>query len=172
MIQLDGTSESKVADPQQTPESPPSRAKGVKKRCVDVFKPKKRSQTIQNNAKVADTEKMGEETPLRIVSPRTTDQEPAPSAVKQRAFSFKKRHTNRRSGASLSESAQEEQNAGSATDISFQSPARRQSMAIGMNELPASPTREAALTSHPIVREGERREEGEERFKMPLTIRE
>lgn len=176
MIQFDSASDSKVSLSPADPDSPrPSRTSTAKKCCTTVFKSKKRTQSSLHDGLDADeARKDDKEAPMRVVSPRATDVEPVPSTTKRRTFSFKKRHSHKSSPTSPARqfhtSIHPPTSGGHVpvTDVSYQSPARRQSVAMGRIELPTSPTREAALTSHPINMTNGRREDDDDKFETPM----
>tara|TARA_R110002003_G_scaffold121_23_gene10856 strand:+ start:34250 stop:34777 length:528 start_codon:yes stop_codon:yes gene_type:complete len=162
-----------------------------------MFGSKKRTGTGLSHVEARDDIEE-DNSPMHVISPRATNYDPLASAsiaatprAKQRTSSFKTRHSNHASQAvaalhvnwpapqEADRLDEDEAMSGGAshlpvTDMPYQSPVRSQrrkeSMVVGVGGLPASPTREAALTSHPVgkkVEEGDR--ESEERFETPAS---
>jgi hypothetical protein len=175
MIQVDGANESKhAAEPLI---KPPSRASTAKERCTHVFRgAKKRTKSGLSNFSAPESHD-DTEIPLRIVSPRATNVEPAMTPARTRTFSFKKRHSNISSKSKKSDDialplptspARHHQSTVQApvsgdhvpaTDVPYESPAKRQSAAMG------------ALTSHPIVKgDNGRRDSGDKEYETPLGM--
>jgi hypothetical protein len=178
MVQLDGAAESKPAAA-EPPIKPSSRASTAKERCTHVFRgARKRTKSGLSNLSGPEGQE-DNEAPMRIISPRATTLEPAPALDRTRTFSFKKRHSNMStksknsdnlalalpsptSPAKNNQSVVQASVSGDhvpATQVPYESPARRQSVAMG------------ALTSHPIVKgDNGRRESGEEKYDAPLGM--
>jgi hypothetical protein len=195
MLQLDGASNSK---PIITKTSSPSRNNsprpGVRKRIVNMFGSKKRTESGLSNVEARDDIEE-DNSPMHFISPRATDYDPLASAsiaatprAKQRTSSFKTRHSSQASQAVAAlhvnwpapqqanrldedEAMSEGANHLPVTDMPYQSPMRSQrrkeSMVVAVGGLPFSPTREAALTSHPVGKVEEWDRESEERFETP-----
>ena len=203
MLQFDGSSESNPAkNPFDDPEpsaspTPLRRSNTVKKRFANIFGGrKKRKETVVEDQPTDEEE--APEQPMQVVSPRATACEPAtPRNTRQRAFSFKKRHSGgKNKSASTSQrnslvalvamqaiapvtitaptGTDIEKTLGKTgghspfTDVPFQSPDRREGVGVRM---PVSPTRDAALTSHPIakVEVDVQSEASEEWYETPVS---
>ena len=172
MVQLDGSSESKPS-PSSPPLKTPARTNTIRKRFANLFGTNKRTETGLNDFIQAD-EPVDDNSPMRVLSPRATEYNPSTSTstatpraprARQRTFSFKHRQSNRISKVpSLTASTAPQPDANEVlssggdvpvTDAAYQSPLcqpRKDSMGMGGVGMPTSPTREAALTSHPVVR--------------------
>lgn len=174
MMQLDGASESKLT-------SPPSRTSTAKKRCSNVFRSrsKKRANSSLDVIDARDdNDNDDNDAPMRVVSPRATEIEPVHSAARKRTFSFKKRLSNNDKKAPPTSPARHHHAAVEApttaghvpvTDMPYRSPARRQSV-LDVGTM-GSPTREMALSSHPVGKaDNGRRESGDDKFESPLSM--
>jgi hypothetical protein len=171
MYQLDGASDSKPSKSvPERPPSPPGRINTIKKRYTAKLKAKKRTSSVELDGKDAPEG----EAPLQEVSPRVTDLGAPEPEPKQSPFSFKKRHSAKKSiavptnPASIDQIVDEEpSNEGRVPvrNTAYQSPVR-QSLAFG-SAMPASPTRETALTSHPVAKHEAEHERGAEPSEMP-----
>ncbi|KAH7088156.1 hypothetical protein FB567DRAFT_523793 [Paraphoma chrysanthemicola] len=174
---------------QSTPSPPSTQRSGVRKSFANVFGSKKRTSTGLSNVEADDDDVPEDARPMRIISPRVTECDPLASSspatttrTKSRTFSFKNRHSGRVSQPiaavhalpkvpQLPTKSNEEEVMSSGvghllvTDMPYQSPMRAQpqknSLGRDGGALPASPTREAALHSHPVgemVMDGEYKE--------------
>ncbi|KAH7077619.1 hypothetical protein BKA63DRAFT_508622 [Paraphoma chrysanthemicola] len=162
-----------------TPSPPRTQRSGVRKSFANVFGSKKRTSTGLHNVEASDDDVPEDTRSMRIISPRVTECDPLASSspptttprTKSRTFSFKNRHSGRVSQPIAAvhtqpevpqlpaKSNQEEVMSNGVahlpvTDMPYQSPMRAQpqkdSLGRDGGALPASPTREAALHSHPV----------------------
>lgn len=180
--QLDG---SKTSKPSTT--STTSRC-GLRTRIANLFGSKKYKPKA---AEVNRSDEVDNASPMRVLTPRSTASVPPTSKPKHLSFSFRKRRSKTFSQSSTISAVHSHM-----TDMtgirgnrlspvstimipktSFQSPVRANThskgstMSISVPSTPASPSREAALTSHPIVREREDESDESGKFVTPLEER-
>ncbi|KAH8704510.1 hypothetical protein GQ44DRAFT_764122 [Phaeosphaeriaceae sp. PMI808] len=166
MKQFDGASESKPIKSTAFSPYPSSttlartnthQSPSLYKRFASLFKHKNRATTgIPTDADIQEVQ--GSHSPLRILSPRVTESEPPPQS--KRTFSLKGCQSNKISKAkpvpTSATAPQLDRLAGAMDHISvtrapYQFPRRQGNVSLEIVGTPASPSKEAALTSHPIV---------------------
>jgi hypothetical protein len=136
---------------------PAQRPSGARRRFTNLFKPKQRTEADPDDISISD-ESVDNHSPMRFVTPRATVSTPVVTPLaKRRTYSFLHRQSNHKSkldpvAASVStQSYSSEPLVGAGhipvTEVPYQSPSRKDSVAM-----PTSPTKDAALTSHPVVR--------------------
>jgi hypothetical protein len=181
----DGCNESKPTD---TPSdlhntstgTPTQRPIGTRRRFSNLFRPKQRAETgaisvqVSRNITVSDAP-VNDQSPMRFITPRATDSMPvATPQERRRTCSFMHRQSNRKSKLGLVASPISTQSDPNellhstghipVTERPYQLPARKDSVAM-----PTSPTKEAALTSHPVRRVDEVESEKSEKFMTPMS---
>lgn len=182
MLDTDGCHDAKLKSPTMPPPTHAAtynrnpRSVGMRKRFVNLFTSSKtRKESVSTTLDVSEaTPPSSVSTPIRFISPRATDSVPSTSPrVRQRTFSFVHRQGNR--GAKLSldlthlpivEQPMPPESHVPVTEIPYQSPVRKDSVAS-----PSSPSKGAALTSHPISGLEEMFSESSERFETPMSGR-
>lgn len=182
MLDTDGCHDPKPQSPTMSPPTHTAtynrnpRSVGMRKRFVNLFtSAKTRKHSVSTTLDVSEPASPSSvSTPIRFISPRATDSVPPSSPrVRQRTFSFVHRQGNR--GAKLSQDlthqpiAEQPMSSGGhvpVTDTPYQSPMRNDSVAS-----PSSPSKGAALTSHPVFGLDEMFSESSERFETPMSGR-
>ncbi|OAL00638.1 hypothetical protein IQ06DRAFT_347989 [Phaeosphaeriaceae sp. SRC1lsM3a] len=160
------------------------RSIGMRKRFVNMLTPskKKTDTSLSTKVDVNEIPSTSPATPIRFISPRATDSVPVtPPHARQRTFSFVHRQTHRK--ARMSQDATdlskrqptEEQTLQSGshvpvTDIPHPEVIRNDSVAMP-NSPTASPTKGAALTSHPVSVLDEVFSDASEKFVTPMSGR-
>ncbi|KAH7345925.1 hypothetical protein BKA66DRAFT_603019 [Pyrenochaeta sp. MPI-SDFR-AT-0127] len=187
--QTDGVNESKRTTP------PSTQRPGFRKRIANLFrssgkKPDMDSDQISGDEVTEDT------SPMRVISPRVTELEPSTPRRKEHSFSFHTRRSKAfapfagtpararecetvREGETSGAAGLAEGEYGSVGDVSgakgsLRSPlGSKMQMTDGIDVMsssvpttPASPSREAALTSHPILVGKER--DGSDKYERPI----
>jgi hypothetical protein len=190
--QHDGASDSKPTSypPTHAATSPTrgtTHSPGVRKRIANLFTPKKKK---ANTTNADDDDFYGDvvidESPMRVLSPRATNFEPLAPVARGRSISFKRKEEGKihKKAKSMGTPLQVQNRIGEEmsgsvgagyTSISqelYQPPnqaqPRKDSVGLGGLEVRKSPTREAALTSHPVGRIEEVDEE-ESHYETPAS---
>jgi hypothetical protein len=168
----------------------------TRKRFAHLFTSKKRTSTSLSNLTIEDAGDTHHDRQMRILSPRVTDLEPPTpeGKAKRRSFTMKRRQTNRKSEPIIADSSTaaanvqltlcEALNDGGLIPVTDAPcllpmrgecvpglPMRRDSVAMGSAGMPGSPMKEAALTSHPIIRIETAESESSSEFKTPVGRR-
>ncbi|KAH7400907.1 hypothetical protein DE146DRAFT_631958 [Phaeosphaeria sp. MPI-PUGE-AT-0046c] len=184
MLDTDGCRDSKAsspttAHPHTTCYARNPRSVGMRKRFVDIFTPsKKRTNTSISTALDISEAPSSTGIPIRFISPRATDSVPASSqCARQRTFSFVHRQTNWKARRSqdtthlstqqpTTEQAMPSNNLIPVTELPYHSPMRKDSVAS-----PSSPSKGAALTSHPVSGLDDVLGDESDKFETPISRR-
>lgn len=152
------------------------RSIGMRRRFINLFtSTRTRKDSVSSTLDVSEaTSPSSASTPIRFISPRATESVPSSSPqARQRTFSFVHRQGNRtgRISQDLTHQPIAEQSTPSGShapvnDVAYSSPMRNDSVAS-----PSSPSKGAALTSHPISGLDEVFSESSERFETPMIGR-
>lgn len=181
MLQIDGTTHSK---PNRTSTShfvttrTPTHREGVRKRIANLFTSREKNHNLNLNEKGDDNAstntQINDTSPMRLISPRTTQYDLPTSASKHKTSSLKQRHTKidgptsdiptgKHDAKVLQTIGENLSGADATTARPLQN--RNDSGMMGGGDVPS---REEALTSHPVgkIEEGS---EDEDEFLTPVS---